>query len=111
MSLFKKMDNSPLQKPKELYLHTFFMALVVAAALFVPYIIKDNGYFGTTPFFVSFVEDPAKLRRAQYLYLMSLCQDFSENNDAAKKYIAESTQLNNENLFAIFFDKFGFLDT
>ena len=73
--------------------------------------IKDNGYFGTTPFFVSFVEDPAKLRRAQYLYLMSLCQDFSENNDAAKKYIAESTQLNNENLFAIFFDKFGFLDT
>lgn len=45
MSLFKKMDNSPLQKPKELYLHTFFMALVVAASLFVPYIIKDNGYF------------------------------------------------------------------
>lgn len=40
---------------------------------------KDNGYFGTTPFFIPFVDEPQKLRRAQYLYLMSLCSDFAKN--------------------------------
>ena len=70
---------------------------------------KDNGYFGTTPFFLPFVDDPQKLRRAQYLYLMSLCSDFAKKCDEAKESIAESTTLNNENLFALYFNRFGFL--
>lgn len=70
---------------------------------------KDNGYFGTTPFFIPFVDEPQKLRRAQYLYLMSLCSDFSKKYDEAKEYITESTALNNENLFALYFNRFGFL--
>ena len=70
---------------------------------------KDNGYFGTTPFFIPFVDEPQKLRRAQYLYLMSLCSDFAKKYDEAKEYITESTALNNENLFAVYFNRFGFL--
>ena len=70
---------------------------------------KDNGYFGTTPFFISFVDNPEKLRRAQYTYLMSLCCDFAKDDHTAKEYIEESVSLNNENLFALYFNKFGFL--
>jgi len=70
---------------------------------------KDNGYFGTTPFFIPFVDEPQKLRRAQYLYLMSLCSDFAKKCDDANESVAESTTLNNENLFALYFNKFGFL--
>ncbi len=71
--------------------------------------IKDNGYFGTTPFFIPFVDEPQKLRNAQHLYLAALCNDFAKNDDVAKEYISESVSLNNDNLFATFFNKFGFL--
>ena len=71
---------------------------------------KDNGYFGTTPFFIPFVDEPQKLRRAQYLYLMSLCSDFANKYGEAKENVAESITLNSENLFALYFDKFGFLN-
>lgn len=71
---------------------------------------KDNGYFGTTPFFIPFVDEPQKLRRAQCLYLMSLCNDFAKKYDEAKENVAESTMLNNENLFALYFNRFGFLN-
>jgi len=67
---------------------------------------KDNGYFGTTPFFIPFVDKPEKLRRAQYLYLMSLCADFT----GGENMLSESISLNNENLFGLFFDKFGLLN-
>ena len=71
---------------------------------------KDNGYFGTTPFFISFVDEPQKLRRAQHMYLMSLCADFAKNSDVAKESIEVSISLNNENLHGLYFDKFGFLN-
>ena len=71
---------------------------------------KDNGYFGTTPFFIPFVDDPQMLRRAQFLYLMSLCNDFAKKYDEAKECVVESTTLNNENLFALYFNRFGFLN-
>lgn len=70
----------------------------------------DNGFFGTTPFFISFVDAPEKLRRAQYLYLMSLCNDFCENKDIAKEMIDETVDLNNELLYALSFKNLGFLD-
>ena len=71
--------------------------------------VKDNGYFGTTPFFISFVDSPEKLRYAQYAYLMALCSDFMAEPCKASEYISESVKGNNENLFALFFEKFGFL--
>ncbi len=45
MKFFKKASDSPLQKKKELYFETFLVSLVLAMALFVPYIFADNGYF------------------------------------------------------------------
>lgn len=66
---------------------------------------EDNGYFGTTPFFIPFMDDPKKMRQAQYLYLMSLCSDYTGEENR----ISESTALNSENLFALYFEKFGFL--
>ena len=69
----------------------------------------DNGYFGTTPFFIPFVDEPQKLRQAQYLYLLSLCADYMKNYDEADEFIKDSVSKNGENLFAIFFNKYGFL--
>lgn len=69
---------------------------------------KDNGYFGTTPFFIPFVDDPEKLRKAQYLYLMALCNDYMGRSDEAERMIAESSALNTDNLFALYFKKYGF---
>lgn len=71
--------------------------------------VTDNGYFGTTPFFIPFVDEPQRLRKAQYLYLTSLCADFADEKSANEKN-AESIKLNNDNLFALYFDKFGFLE-
>ena len=70
---------------------------------------KDNGYFGTTPFFLSFVDAPEKLRSAQYNYLMALCNDYMENEEKAKAHLETSVSLNSENLFAAYFNRFGFL--
>ncbi|MBR3979382.1 MAG: DUF5107 domain-containing protein [Oscillospiraceae bacterium] len=67
---------------------------------------RDNGYFGTTPFFIPFVDQPEKLRKAQYLYLTGLCEDYMGNHKKAKRLLTESVQLNNENMLALFFEKF-----
>ena len=72
--------------------------------------IKDNGYFSTTPFFIPFVDEPQKLRQAQYLYLTSLCADFVKDYKKASENIAKSVEMNNENLFALYFKKYGFLE-
>ena len=69
----------------------------------------DNGYFGTTPFFIPFVDEPARLRRAQYLYLTALCEDFMGNSDIAAEKMCESVSLNNDNMFALDFLTQGFL--
>lgn len=68
--------------------------------------IKDNGYFGTTPFFIPFVDEPAKLRRAQYLYLTALCDDYMGNTVEAKEKLKESVSLNSENMLSWFFREF-----
>ena len=67
--------------------------------------VKDNGFFGTTPFFISFVDDPKKLRRAQYLYLTALCADFSGEENR----LSESIALSGENFFGLYFDRYGYL--
>ena len=71
--------------------------------------LKDNGFFSTTPFFISFVDKPQNMRMAQYHYLMALCDDFTKNEDASKEHISSSISLNNENLFGLYFNRFGFL--
>ncbi|MBP3381695.1 MAG: DUF5107 domain-containing protein, partial [Clostridia bacterium] len=64
--------------------------------------VRDNGFFGTPPFFIPFVDAPAKLRRAQYLYLTGLCDAYM-GVDGAKEKLKEAYALNNDNLFALFF--------
>ena len=68
--------------------------------------IKDNGYFGTTPFFIPFVDKPQRLRMAQHLYLNGLCKAYIQNTDEAKSQISESVALSNENMLAVFFNRF-----
>lgn len=63
--------------------------------------VKDSGYFSTTPFFISFVDTPEKLRKARHLYLTSLCYNFMGDEEEFKKRVSESASLNNENLFAL----------
>ncbi len=67
--------------------------------------VKDNGFFGTTPFFIPFVDAPSKMRRAQYLYLTALCDAYM-GIPCAKEKLEEAFALNNDNLFALFFRNF-----
>ena len=70
--------------------------------------VKDNGFFQTTPFFISFVDEPVHLRKAHHLYLNALCHAYM-GTGKAEAMMAESLDLNNETMFATFFAKFGFL--
>ena len=69
----------------------------------------DNGFFGTTPFFISFTDDPNQLRRALHCYLNALICDFTGEKEKAQEYISESLSLNSENLPALSFKIQGFL--
>ena len=71
--------------------------------------VIDNGFFGTTPFFISFIDDPKQLRRAQHCYLNALIEDFMGNEAVAQALIKESHSLNQENLSALTFKTQGFL--
>ena len=71
--------------------------------------IRDNGFFGTTPFFISFTDDPKRLRRALHCYLNALIAEFTGESDKATSLIKESYSLNNENLSALTFKTQGFL--
>ena len=62
--------------------------------------IVDNGFFATTPFFMSFIEEPKKLRRAKALYFNGLVDRYLGLDAEADKKMAESFSLNNDNLFA-----------
>ena len=63
--------------------------------------VKDNGFFATTPFFMSFVDKAENLRRAKFLYLTALLDRYDGKHDAADIKMAESYALNNDNLFAL----------
>ena len=62
--------------------------------------VKDNGFFATTPFFMSFVDAPEQLRRARYLYLTGLCESYLGNTEEASARLMESFALNNDQLIA-----------
>ncbi len=70
--------------------------------------IQDNGFFGTTPFFISFTDNPVRLRKAQHAYLMALCHSFMGDAATATAKMEQAACLNSENLFALLFYKFGF---
>lgn len=72
--------------------------------------IKDNGFFGTTPFFISFMDDPKDLRCAQHCYLNALTESLMGNKECAEKLIEKSFSLNTDNISALGFIKQGFLE-
>ncbi|MCI8512446.1 MAG: DUF5107 domain-containing protein [Lachnospiraceae bacterium] len=59
----------------------------------------DSGFFSTTPFFISFVDDPAAMRKAQYLYLLALVELYQGNQKTALPMFQESCRLNSDHLF------------
>ncbi|HAB01013.1 MAG TPA: hypothetical protein DCE08_06060, partial [Ruminococcaceae bacterium] len=70
---------------------------------------KDNGFFSTTPFFISFTDDPAVLREAQHCYLNALIADCMGKDETARELLKRSLSLNTENLAALDFLNHGFL--
>lgn len=67
--------------------------------------IKDNGYFDTNRFFISFIVEPEQLRYAQYLYLIGLCENYKGNSEKAKEFINKSAELNSDCMEIAFFQK------
>lgn len=65
--------------------------------------IRDNGWAGTTPFFISFMDEPKKLQDAQFDYLLALCRAFMGQSAEAAALLDKSIQGNNENLLALSF--------
>lgn len=71
--------------------------------------VRDNGFFGTTPFFISFTDYPKHLRCALHCYLNALIADFIGEESKAQALTTESYSLNSENLSALTFKTQGFL--
>lgn len=46
---------------------------------------KDNGFFSTTPFFISFAQGPAIARRAYYQYLLGLVKLYEGDRKERKR--------------------------
>lgn len=64
---------------------------------------RDNGFFSTTPFFISFVQDPAAARRGYYLYLLGLVALYEDDRPSADRMLQESYRLNPDNLFCHYY--------
>ena len=60
---------------------------------------KDNGFFATTPFFISFTPDPAAAREGCYSYLLGLVAQYEEKPEQAAALFARGYQLASDNLF------------
>ncbi len=69
----------------------------------------DNGFFGTTPFFISFTDDPKKLRMAQYHWLTGLMDALKGQTDLATDKMKKAYAGNTELLYALAFGTMGFI--
>lgn len=63
----------------------------------------DNGFFATTPFFISFAPEASVMRKAYYSYLLGLVKLYEGEKDAAGKLFRESHQLNSDHLFCHYY--------
>lgn len=64
---------------------------------------RNDGFFNTTPFFISFVDQPARLRRDQYLWLTALMEDCMGRSGEAEKKLSDLLSGCTENLTAMTF--------
>lgn len=47
----------------------------------------DNGFFATTPFFISFAQPASELRKAYYGYLLGLVSLYESENEQAAEWL------------------------
>ena len=64
---------------------------------------KGNGFFSTTPFFISFAQGPAIARRAYYQYLLGLVKLYEGDRERAKALFQESYAGNSDSLFCHYY--------
>lgn len=68
-------------------------------------VAKDSGYFATTPFFIPFTDAPERLRKAQFGYLLGLCEGYMGKTEKSKSLLKEAAELNSDLLFAKFYSE------
>lgn len=59
---------------------------------------EDAGYFSATPFFISYCDDPKRLRVSLFAYLIGLVKLYTDDQEGAKKCFAESLAAIPDNL-------------
>ena len=64
---------------------------------------KDNGFFSTTPFFISFAQDPAVAHRAYYQYLLGLVKLYEGDREGAGALFRESYSGNSDSHFCHYY--------
>ena len=64
---------------------------------------KDNGFFATTPFFISFAQPASELRKAYYGYLLGLVSLYEGEEKQAADWFRLSSQINSDHLFCQYF--------
>ena len=64
---------------------------------------KDNGFFSTTPFFISFAQDPAVAHRAYYQYLLGLVKLYEGDREGASALFRESYSGNSDSHFCHYY--------
>lgn len=60
---------------------------------------EDVGYFGTTPFFISYCDDAKMARRAYYSYLLGFAYRFMERYENSKKIFETASDCDKANLW------------
>lgn len=65
------------------------------------------GYFGTTPFFLSYIEEPKTAAQAKYTALLAYVERFRENTDAAKTAFEKALSLDGSDLTAFLEARYG----
>ena len=70
--------------------------------------VTDDGFFASTPFFISFTESPSKLRTALWDYRMSLIESFAGHDEEAAVLLHRSLNGNRDNFLAQHFERMGF---
>lgn len=60
---------------------------------------EDVGYFGTTPFFISYCDDAKTARKAYYSYLLGFAYRFIERHEKSKEMFHAAADCDKSNLW------------
>ncbi len=71
---------------------------------------RNDGFFTVTPFLYSFIKNQDKVRRAHYLWLISLAEYTLGDAEKAISDLEESIDCYGNNFYAKYFKKYGFCE-